>query len=177
MEKEEEETLATETEKCIIQKILNYCTFNLNRAQKKEYRAMYLWGAMGLNQDLFLVHSLHDFCLNFGMDGYDNYCYDMGRIDNLTFSVTDFINPTLYMIASDFWFYVIHQSRLFPHGCVYYYRRRQEAKEFAVVFEDGQYFLCSGSKLKDKFMYFTRLMMAIEEMKQASSLTESYGLL
>lgn len=172
--------------KHVLEIIQKYCTFIFSRTQEKEYRSMHVWGVEGLNQDLFLTKSLHDFAICYGTD--TTLHYEMGKCVSV-FKVNELVNPTLYMIASNFWFYVIQPSLLFPCGAVYYRRRnrrrRRKAMEkeeeggivsFAVVFETGQYFSC-GPSIEDQYRQLSQLISAISDMRQSSRSDTSYGLL
>lgn len=157
-------SMTTATSVDIFDEIHYFCSFKLNRLQEKEFCAINR-GAKGLNRDIFLVKSLYDFIMNYNTD--TSLHYEYGKC-NVNFDVKNIVNPTLYMLATQFWFHVIHSSSLFSHGALYFNTNGTQGKEFVVLFETGHFFFC-GSSMEDKYHYIMRLISAINDMSRMSS--------
>ncbi len=122
--------------------VRDHCTGKLSRSQQRELQQLNL-GKRGMDQNVRLAKCMLDFLFNFYGGGEVKYHCIVGQASDCCFNIDNLDESCWeFMVYNHFWFYIVHPSRLFPHGCVYILLNESDVNEFVAFFETGRYFYC-----------------------------------
>ena len=156
---------------CSINEVRQYCTFNLTTEQRQEFNAM-MFGAKGLNRDLFLVKFMLEFAHTYNRN--IGYHHEMKVLPNIRFNVHFFKNISQYKLENQSWFHVVYPSSLFLHGCIYMMWEGTQGKSFYALFETGQVFLCTRSRVVAGYVAM-KLIRAVVALDIRLALSRRYA--